>query len=158
MTETERAAQIHRAIDLMIHTTRLHHRNIEKLFDNTGLHRSQRPLLMHLSRTNGATSQREIADRFDVSPACVARSLKSLAIDGYITRTGSEDDMRRNNVSITDKGRRTVEQTQHAFDALDASAFENMSTDEIDQLISLLSRVQNNLRRLEDSENNPNNP
>lgn len=155
MTEPERAAQIHRAIDLMIHTTRLHHRNIEKQFDNTGLHRSQRRLLMHLSHTNGATSQREIADRFDISPACVARSLKSLASDGYITRTGSEDDMRRNTVAITQKGLDTVSETHHTFDTIDRAAFEGLSSDEIDQLISLLSRVQDNLRRLEDSENNP---
>lgn len=150
--QPERGAQIHQAIDLLIHTTRLHHRNIEKLFGDTGLHRSQRMLLMHLSRCDGTPSQRELADRFDISPACVARTLKSLASEGYITRTGDEDDLRRNNVSITQKGLDIVFETRHAFDQIDQATFDGLDAGDIDLLTSLLSRIQDNLRRLENNE------
>ena len=95
----------------------------------------------------------QIADDFDISPACVARTLKSLAIEGYITRTGDEDDLRRNTVSITEKGLHTVSETHQTFERVDAAAFENMTAEEIEQLISLLSRVQDNLRRLEEGDN-----
>ena len=148
----ERSALIHRAVDLMIRTSRLHHRNIEKHFDDTGLHRSQRRMLMHLSRSEVMPSQRKIADDFDISPACVARTLKALAAEGYITRTGDEDDLRRNNVSITEKGLSTVQETRSAFDQIDSAAFDGFTEAEIDRLSMFLNRMQNNLRRLEESQ------
>lgn len=156
--ENGRGALIHQAIDLMIRTSRLHHRNIEKLFDDTGLHRSQRRMLMHLSRCETMPSQRRIADDFDISPACVARTLKSLAGEGYIIRTGDEDDLRRNTVAITEKGLGTVQETRCAFEQIDLLAFEGLSDAEIRQLADLLGRVQENLHKLEDTESNPHIP
>lgn len=150
--ESERGVQIHRAIDLLIRTTHLHHRNIEKRFENTGLHRSQRRMLMHLSRFDTMPSQRRIADDFDISPACVARTLKSLASEGYITRADDEDDLRRNTVSITQKGLDTVSETRNTFEMIDHAAFEDLTPEEIHQLISLLERVKVNLTRLEEGD------
>lgn len=150
--DTERAAQIHQTFDQIFRISRLHHRCIEKRFENTGLHRSQRRMLMHLSRFETMPSQRKIADDFDISPACVARTLKALASEGYITRAGDEDDLRRNNVSISEKGLNTVSETHQTFDRIDYAAFEGLSSQEIDQLISLLDRVSENLRKLEDSD------
>ena len=144
--------QVRQAIDLLIRTTRLHHRSIEKQFENTGLHRSQRRMLMHLSRFETMPSQRKIADDFVISPACVARTLKNLASEGYITRTDDEDDLRRNTVSITQKGLETVSETYHTFETVDIAAFEGFSPDEINQLISLLGRVKENLTRLEEDD------
>ena len=150
--DSERAARIHQAIDLLIRSTRLHHRNIENRFENTGLHRSQRRMLMHLSRFETMPSQRRIADDFDISPACVARPLKALASEGYITRVGDEDDLRRNNVSITEKGLNTVSETRSTFERMDQAAFEGLSGEEIDQLIYLLGRVKDNLARIAEGE------
>lgn len=151
-TETERAAQLHQALDRLIHVARMHHRCIEKQFENTGLHRSQRRMLMHLSRFETMPSQRRIADDFDISPACVARTLKSLATEGYITRAGDEDDLRRNTVSITEKGLDTVHETQQCFGRIDQNAFDGVTDAEICQLISILDRIQENLRRVEEDD------
>lgn len=156
--DVERGAQIHQAIDLLIRTSRLHHRNIEKQFEDTGLHRSQRRMLMHLSRFETMPSQRKIADDFDISPACVARTLKALASEGYITRVGDEDDLRRNTVSITQKGLNTVSETHHTFEMIDQAAFEGFSSEEIDRLTSLLGRVKENLTRLEEGDSPSYNP
>lgn len=145
--EPERAVQVRHAIDLLIRTSRLHHRNIEKLFGDTGLHRSQRMLLLLLSHFEGVISQREIADRFDISPACVARALKSLSSEGYIQRSDNAADLRRNNVSITEKGLHIVNETKRTFDQFDQRVFEGFSEEEIAELILLLERVQQNLRR-----------
>jgi len=153
--DPERAAQVHQAIDLMIRFSRLHHRCIEKEFEDTGLHRSQRRMLMHLSRFETMPSQRRIADDFDISPACVARTLKALASEGYITRADDEDDLRRNTVSITQKGLDTVAETHQTFESIDLAAFEGFNPEEIDQLISLLGRVRDNLGRLADGDTPP---
>lgn len=156
--DSERSAQIRQVIDLLIRSSQLHHRNIEKRFENTGLHRSQRRMLMHLSRFDAMPSQRKIADDFDISPACVARTLKALASEGYITRTGDEDDMRRNNVSITQKGLDTVSETRNTFEMIEHATFDGFSFEELDQLISLLGRVKENLIRLEDGDIHDKNP
>ena len=150
--DSERAVQVHQVVDLIIRSSRLHHRNIENRFENTGLHRSQRRMLMHLSRFDTMPSQRKIADDFEISPACVARTLKALASEGYITRAGDEDDLRRNNVSITEKGLNIVSETRHTFESLKQAAFEGLTADELNQLISLLSRVKDNLVRVEESD------
>ena len=150
--DSERTAQVHQVVDLIIRSSRLHHRNIENRFENTGLHRSQRRMLMHLSRFDTMPSQRKIADDFEISPACVARTLKALASEGYITRAGDEDDLRRNNVSITEKGLNIVSETRHTFESLEQAAFEGLTADELNQLISLLSRVKDNLVRVEESD------
>ena len=149
----QRAVRIHSVIDLMIRTMRLHHRNIERVGSETGLHRSQRMLLMHLSKSETAPSQKEIAEHFDISPACVARTLKALAAEGYITRSGDDDDQRRNNVRITEKGVRSVTETRRAFDEFDQTIFSDFSDEEIAQLTALLSRVQHNLRCAEEQFN-----
>ena len=151
--DSDRGAQSHQAFELLIRTSLLHHRNIEKRFDNTGLHRSQRRMLMHLSRFDTMPSQRKIADDFDISPACVARTLKALASEGYITRAGDEDDLRRNTVSITQKGLDTVSETRHIFETIDEGAFDGFTPEEISQLVGYLERVKENLSRRVEGEN-----
>ena len=131
-----RDAQVRQAIDLLIRTSRSHHRNIEKLFGDTGLHRGQRKLLMHLSHATSALSQRELADRLDVSPAYMARALKGLTAGGYITCAENATDSRRNDI-------------EQAFDEFDLRCFSEMDDAEIDRLIALLGRVLENLRRIE---------
>ena len=149
---TDRCTLVHSAIDLMIRTMRAHHRNIDRLVSESGLHRGQRMLLQYLSSTDSVASQKELADKFDVSPACIARSLKALACDGYITRSGSEDDLRRNSVQITEKGLQSLANTRRLFDEFDARIFAGISDDEIGQLTALLTRIQENIRQCEEED------
>lgn len=156
--EFDRPMLIHQAVDLLIRSMRRHHRGIERFVSDTGLHRSQRMILLFLSQMDAMPSQRELATRFDISPACVARSLKTLANEGYISRCGDADDLRRNHVSITDKGLRIVQETRKTFDQFDQLAFEGFEMEEIRCLISLLSRLQDNLRQYEDPATEPPHP
>jgi len=144
--ENEPVSKAHQALNLVIRSSRLHHRGIEKLFGDTGLHRSQRMMLMFLSRKESIPSQREIADHFNISPACVARALKSMASEGYIIRTCDQDDQRRNHVSITEKGLQLITETRNSFEEFDKTAFVGFSEEEHDQLIALLSRMHENLQ------------
>lgn len=156
--DDERAAQIHEAIDLMIRAMRCHHRGIERQLSQKGLHRSQRMILHMLSMENGTLSQRQLADRFDISPACVARSLKTMTAEGYISRSGDAADQRRNRVSVTEKGLRVVEETRRTLDSFDQAAFEGFNGDELQCLIALLTRFQDNLKQYEDPRFDPPRP
>ena len=143
----DRPSPYYLAINLIIRSARLHHQGIEKQFGDTGLHRSQRMMLMYLSRRDAVPSQRELADHFNISPACVARTLKALASEGYISRACDEEDQRRNHVYITDKGLDIVQTTKDSFEQFDRTVFVGFSMEEIAQLTALLDRVHSNLQR-----------
>lgn len=150
-----RAHQINAVIDLIIRTMHLHHRIIDKQLEDFDLHRGQRVLLMYLSQHEGPVSQREIASCFDVSPSCIARSMKSLASYGFITRTGVPGDQRKYNIQITEKGRRIVDKTRRCFDHFEQICFQDVIDVEIDHLLRLISKLHENLRSYADETQSP---
>ena len=66
-----------------------------------------------------APSQKELADRLHISPATVAASLKSLEKCGYVSRHADARDSRRNLISITPKGRQSMETSRAVFESVD---------------------------------------
>ena len=138
------------AIHLLIRTNLNHKRIIEKRTDVTNLHRTQHRMLMHVSKFHNIPSQKEIAEHFDISPAAVAVTLKKLESDGYIERTrGADGDTRQNTISITQKGKDEIEATRRFFDYVDETMFNNFTGEEIDTLVSLLCKANENLLALD---------
>lgn len=123
---------------------RLHRSAVEKRMSGCGIHRSQHMLLMFLHRCESTPTQREIADRFEISPAAVATSLKKLEADGYITRQANKSDTRQNMISITDKGRAVVEFSKSTFDELDRMTYSALSEQELCELYRLLTKIIEN--------------
>ena len=109
-------------------------------------------MLMHISMVDNIPSQKELADHFKISPAAVATTLKKLEADGYIERTKSLDgkDSRINEISITEQGKKVAEDAEKYFRYVDASALDGFTDEEMDTLISLLDRMQENLHKIED--------
>ena len=134
---------------MQMHIGRMQHRIIEARVRRLGIHPSQHILLMHLSQMGRFLSQTQIAQELDVSPASVARTLKSLEANGYIERCGSDVDGRRNEIAISKKGEEMVRRSREIFDRLEAATFENFSDAELDCLEALLGKVMANLRRME---------
>ncbi len=120
---------------------RLHRSAAEKRMSGCEIHRSQHMLLMFLHRCEKTPTQREIADRFEISPAAVATSLKRLEADGYIKRQTNKSDTRENMISITDKGRRVVEFSKQTFDELDRMTYEALTEKELCELDRLLTKI-----------------
>ena len=138
------------AIKLLIHTNIVHKRLAFRRATDAGMHPSQHRMLIHLSRGNGAFSQKDIAEMFDISPAAVATSMKKMEAAGYISRNKhARDDARYNNVFVTEKGTREVQAADEYFAYLDKAMFENFTEEEIGQLISLLSKANANLQKVE---------
>ena len=142
-------AQIHAAMGVLIHIARLHHRSIDRLSDASGLNRSPCMLLLRMAREGCLPSQRALADAFDISPALVARTLKRLTLQGYISREEDPQDPRRNAIAITPAGREKAEQVRSSFAAFDAEAFRGFAADEMEALVQALQRVEANLLRAE---------
>lgn len=134
------------AIKRLIAIHRLHRSFCEHRIRNIGIHRGQHQMLMYLARQEQIPSQKQIADRFEISPAAVAVMLKKLENGGYVERKPSKTDNRFNEISITPKGREIVEQSRQTFDAIDQIMFRQVEEEEIDALIDTLDHICSNIK------------
>jgi len=129
-----------------LHTvSRLHHRSIENALRGMKIHHSQHRMLVYLFHQKTPPTQKEIAERFDISPAAVATLLKKMEGEGYIARTVDESDTRINRIAITDKGRAVLEESRAQFDAVDAAMMKDFSEEELLTLERFLDKMKKNL-------------
>ena len=145
----ERSARIREAIEAMVRAMRLHRRVVERRIEGLGVHHSQHRMLMLLSRMDGSDSQKDIAEALDVSPACVARTLKQLSAAGLIEKTEGGDG-RCNGVRVRPEGRRLVDDSLEVFRQIDGGMFDGISGAELQTLNRLLRRVWQNLAAMQE--------
>lgn len=131
-------------------TGRLHRCCIDAEIDKLGfdLHRHQHIMLIHLERTGGAASQKEIAEAFGISAAAVANTLKSLERGGYVCRISDADDTRRNIVSLTAKGKDVIAKTKGALEGIDRRVTDGISPEKMKILLECVEQIESNLKRM----------
>ena len=139
-----RASLIHRLMSL----DRLHHACVDKSINSLGfdLHRTQHMTLMYLSKVGGAASQKQIADKFNVSPAAIATLLKQLEAKGYVERRQDSADTRRNLVQVTKKGLEIVEKSHEKFTEVDVGMTKGLTDDELLSLEKIIEKMTANMR------------
>ncbi len=133
------------AIHLFIRVSHMHHAAIEGRVSKLGFHHSQHRMLMHLARYEHIPSQKELADALGVSAAAVATTLKRLEKEGYIARTVTDEDNRRNEIRITDAGLAAVGESRALFEAVDRRMFSGLTEEELKTFTALLERMRDNL-------------
>lgn len=124
---------------------RLHRSSFENNISQMGIHHSQHHLLMYIAKEGEVPTQKQIAEKFGVTQAAIARSLKVLESEGYLERQSTETDGRCNKIVITDKGREIVRKSHIMFKETDAKIFEDFSDDEIEQFNVLLDKMMSKL-------------
>ena len=140
--------QLHDTIGAMIHLLRRHRCKCEAEVKNLNIHHSQHKRLMHIAQCgNNAPTQVEIAQYFHISPAAVAVTLKKLESAGYITRCVRSNDMRNNEVTLTELGKKMCKDTKIAFDAIDAKIFEGFDQNDILQFKNYIDKMLNNISK-----------
>ena len=142
MSET----RLMRAIEMMIKTDKMHRFMIDSHVKEIGIHRTQHRILMHLARDGILPSQKELADRLDITPAAVTGALKKIEQDGYVERTLGQDS-RYNELKITKKGIDMVNRTREILAAADTAMFVGFTDEELDTYISCLEKLQANIRK-----------
>ena len=142
------------AVHMMIRTNKLHRAMIDSRVKEIGLHRTQHIILMSLARQERIPSQKELAERLDITPAAVTGALKSIEECGYIKRTLGQD-TRYNEIEITEKGRALVNLTRQMFSEADAQVFEGLTEEDLDLFVSTLEKIQTNIERQIESNHNP---
>ena len=123
----------------------MHHAAIEGRVSKLGFHHSQHRMLMHLARYEHIPSQKELADAMGISPAAVTTTLKRLEKEGYIARTVTDEDNRRNEIRITDAGLAAVGESRALFEAVDRRMFSGLTEEELKTFTALLERMRDNL-------------
>ncbi len=135
-----------RAVLLFMRIMRRHHACVERRLADQGIHHSQHRMLVQLARRQDDTpSQKELAEIMGISPAAVTTTLKRLEKEGYITRSATDEDNRRNEIHVTEQGNAKIAENREIFEALDRSMFEGFSEEELATLISFMCRMDKNL-------------
>ena len=136
----------HRLVEKYMKINRIQRSVIERQLGKTGVYRSQHQILMFVADSPNV-SQKEIAAKYGVSTATIAVSLKKLEKGGYIRRIVDEKDNRFNQICITEKGRKVVDDSVKTFTRIDNRMFEGFSEEEFKSLEQLLDKVFHNLEK-----------
>ena len=128
----------------IIWLSRKHFQLTTALLEETGLGSGQIPVLMELEK-RGELNQRELAERTRVTPATMSGTLKRMEKAGFISRTADENDARISRVRLTDEGRLQCENARRGFDTACHQLLSGLNADDLTQLKSLLTRIQENL-------------
>ncbi len=136
---------------LFAKTDRLHRAVIEKGVSATGLHRSQHFLLVKLACLGGKASQKQIADVLMVSAAAVAVSIRKLEEGGYVAKAGCASDARCNEITLTEKGRKIVEDSKTYFEFVDGNMCADISDEELSVFVGCLEKMKKNLLEMEEN-------
>lgn len=92
----------------------------------------------------GAASAGEIAEREKISAPTVSRTIASLVESGWVSRSGNPDDGRKIVLSLSESGRRALEETVKAREEWMSQRLKQLSGDEIALLeaaLPVLERV-----------------
>ncbi len=138
--------KIFAAVNMMMQTDKMHRCLLESKVRGLGMHITSHRALMHLARCDKLLSQKELAERLSITPAAVTGVLKRLESDKYIERRLGTDN-RFNEITITQKGRDTVNATHSAFGSLDRALFDSFSEEELESYIRCLEKMQANMKK-----------
>ena len=128
----------------IIWLSRKHFQLCISLLEETGIGGGQIPVLIELHK-HGELNQRDLAERTRVTPATMSGTLKRLEKAGFISRTTDENDARISLVRLTDEGRLQCENARRGFDTACHQLLAGLNTDDLAQLGTLLTSIQENL-------------
>lgn len=135
-----------KAVGLLHRVMRRHHALVERKTCDVGIHHSQHRMLMTLAQQQEDTpSQKELAKQLGISAAAVTATLKKLEKEEYITRSMTDEDNRRNEIRITEKGIAKLLEGRAIFESSDRTMFEGFTPEEMAAFIACMERINRNL-------------
>ena len=117
---------------------------LQKATADTGLHMGQLPILEYVRKNDGCT-QAELAEKMLVSPASIALSTKRMKREGMLEKRVDEDDLRRNQLTVTEKGCRISEKCRKVCDEVDSKLFADFDERDYEQFVEYLDRMLFNI-------------
>lgn len=130
---------------------RMHHDCMRRELERRGLQDVGNPAILFILRnhTGGKpVTQRQIADMLGVSPPTVAVSVKRMERAGLIHKQTHDSDMRKNCISLTDKGKAVTDESIAVGRDIYQTIFSNFTETEIEVLREYYIRMIGNLSAL----------
>lgn len=116
----------------------------QKTTAGSPLHFGQLPVMRFILENDGCT-QSDIAEKLQVSAACIATSTKRLEKKGLVTKKVSEKNLRCKNLSLTALGKKTLEECRKPFEEYDKYVFRNISCEELENARIFLDKLIYNM-------------
>jgi DNA-binding MarR family transcriptional regulator len=110
-----------------------------------GLTMQQWELLVRLRRAGGALDQRELCGGLGVAPATLSALIDAACERGLVAREAHPGDRRRRRVTLSDEGRRRIEEVPHLGREIAAVMTLGFSEAERAEFARLLERAAHNL-------------
>jgi DNA-binding MarR family transcriptional regulator len=95
------------------------------MLDELNINNSQLHILFEISNESNINQDR-IASRCNTDKGSIARSIRKLEDNGFITRTIDENNRRQNMISLTDKGIKTLEKSKEIVENLENHVFDDI--------------------------------
>ncbi len=116
----------------------------------SGLTRSQWQVLYQLNRKDGQT-QTELADLLIIAKPPLGKMVDRLEKEGWVERRADTADRRAKRVFLTSKASGLIEPLETEVDKIACCATEHFSSQELNELRSLLLKMHGNLVETEES-------
>lgn len=121
-----------------------HMNHLQNILSCYGLYFGQPRILHTVKELNGAT-QKEIADKLNVTPASLAVSIKRMERANLIEKNMSKTDLRRNYITLTDYGSRILNDSFLSLLEMDNQMIMGFTDEELAVLTGYLDRILENL-------------
>jgi DNA-binding MarR family transcriptional regulator len=133
--------------DRLLEISLLLHADMARAFAGTGLTTSRTHLLWELHRL-GPSTQQALASALKVTPRNVTGLVDALESHGYVERHPHPTDRRALQVTLTDRGSRTIAAMESDREQAAAELIAGLTEKELDQFGRTLTSVADRLRRL----------
>jgi DNA-binding MarR family transcriptional regulator len=128
------------------------HQNILSVKDEqNGLSEATHPVILFVIRydmKDMKASQKEIAEEIGISPSTVAISIKRMEKAGLLRKVQDENDLRRNLITLTEKGLTFTDRLHDVAEEVDRGIFKGFTEEELDQLKAYYNRMIDNLEEM----------
>ena len=116
-------------------TTYLNHK-----LNDWGINSTQLHLLFEISHHDDL-NQEKISSRCNINKGAAARSIRKLEEKGLVTRKIDDDNRRQNKVSLTEKGRKTLDASIHYLKSFEEEVFSGDIIEKIEMQEALKDMV-----------------
>jgi len=118
--------------------------NLSQRLDGTGISPTQFRLLAHLM-ADGPMTQAELSELLSITPPSTVKLIDRMQRDGWVIRKTDERDRRINKIECTQQAKEIWEKaTVHSQELL-KQAYQGISDDDINRIITVLAKVRKNL-------------
>lgn len=124
-------------------------RHLDRILDDYDITAAQARVLRYLiEHQNETITQKDICGAWDLKHTTVIGLLRRLQDKGLVTTVTDSKNRRCNNVLLTEKGRQLSTVIKENLKFVDKKLTEDLTADELDQLLSIIEVLKKNVSKL----------